>query len=202
MGIPRVVEMARDLVSRNLPGDGLAVDATVGNGHDTLWLARRVGPRGSVVGIDLQQEALIGASRRLLHAGVLDRVALIRSGHERIGSLIRSPGPRGRPSAIMFNLGYLPGGDRSVVTRPESTILALKASMEVVAPGGIITVVLYPGHPAGLEESRAVERWAIDSVSSRAELLRVDPIHPNTPPPWLLAISPRKGVKPTGNEGR
>jgi hypothetical protein len=202
MGIPRLVELARDLVSRNLSEDGFAVDATVGNGHDTLWLALQVGPRGSVIGLDLQQEALVIATARLHDAGVLDRVVLLRSGHERIGSLLQSPGPKGRPSAIMFNLGYLPGGDRSVVTRPDSTILALQASIELVSPGGMITVVLYPGHPTGLEESRAVEDWANGSISRHAELLRVTPIHSTNPAPWLLAISPRKGVKTTGDAGR
>ncbi|RUL89579.1 class I SAM-dependent methyltransferase [Tautonia sociabilis] len=193
MAIPRVVELARMLVGRVLSEGDAAIDATVGNGHDTIWLADQVGPGGRVLGLDVQQAALASARGRLEEAGISDRVSLVRAGHERLDALVRKPGPFARPAAVMFNLGYLPGGDRSRTTVSATTLPALEAALGIIRPGGIVTVVLYPGHPAGQDESEAVARWASHSARSRAEILRAELLHPASPSPWLLALSPRPG---------
>ncbi|HKJ87699.1 MAG TPA: class I SAM-dependent methyltransferase [Gammaproteobacteria bacterium] len=140
------------------PG-ALAVDATVGNGHDTLFLARAVGSGGRVEGLDIQASALTAARERLEQAGALDRVRLHQGGHEALLRILPEAA-RGRVRAVMFNLGYLPGGDKGVVTRPDSTLAGLEAAAGLLAPGGRIAVVGYPGHPGGAEECEAVSEWA------------------------------------------
>jgi SAM-dependent methyltransferase len=135
-------------------GDRVA-DATCGNGLDTLFLARLVGEGGKVWAFDIQEEALANTRTRLAEAGCLARVDLVAAGHERLAEFVDGP-----LRAAVFNLGYLPGGDKRVVTRPDETIAALEQAAGLIIPGGIITVCIYTGHPGGAEEGEAVEKWA------------------------------------------
>ena len=139
------------------PGD-LAVDATVGNGHDTALLARLVGPSGLVHGFDVQAEAIASAERLLAAAGLAERVRLHALGHERMAETLPET-DRGRAAAVVFNLGYLPGGDETRVTRPETTLAAREGSREILAPGGVIALACYGGHAGGSEETDAVAAW-------------------------------------------
>ncbi len=130
------------------PGE-VAVDATVGNGHDTLFLAQQVGAQGHVYGFDIQEEALARTRRRLEEAGLRDRVTLLQMGHEHMAEAVPAAW-HGRIGAVMFNLGYLPGGsDRTCITRPQTTVPALEAALRLLRPGGVLTVVAYRGHPGG-----------------------------------------------------
>ncbi|MEM9284053.1 MAG: class I SAM-dependent methyltransferase, partial [Verrucomicrobiota bacterium] len=139
--LPRVTEMAHALIKERLgPGDR-AIDATVGNGHDTLFLADCVGKKGEVIGFDLQPEAIRSTRQRL---GSCDHVVLHEKGHELLASHTG-----GLVHAITFNLGYLPGGDKSIITQPDTTLKALVASLECLDPRGLLTVVAYPGHTGG-----------------------------------------------------
>ena len=150
------------------PGD-VAVDATVGNGHDAAFLARLVGPGGVVHGFDIQPEALDAAGALLRGAGWAGVVRLHAAGHEHRAEVL-PPGHVGRVAAVLFNLGYRPGGDETVTTRAETTLAALTASTLVLAPGGVLSVVCYTGHPGGEEEADAVAHWCrgLDFASWRA----------------------------------
>lgn len=141
------------LSERVAPGDRV-LDATCGNGQDTLLLAELVGENGRVWAFDLQPDAIQATCALLERKGCLDRVELIPAGHDHISELV--PGPL---AAAVFNLGYLPGGDTAFVTRPETTVAALSQALELVRPGGIITISIYTGHEGGEEEARAVEAW-------------------------------------------
>ncbi len=150
--------LAQQAVAAVLGPGGLAVDATVGNGHDTLFLARRVAPRGRVFGFDIQPAALAGARRRLAAAGLEGAVELALCGHERMAE--RLPGAwHGRVAAVMFNLGYLPGADKSLVTRPDTTLAALDQAVALLRPGGVLSLMLYRGHAGAPREVAAVEDW-------------------------------------------
>lgn len=131
------------------------VDATCGNGHDTLFLARLVGTLGRVWALDIQEQAVAATRTLLTENGCLSWVKLIQAGHERLTELVDEP-----VQAVVFNLGYLPGGDKSRVTRPDSTLQALKQATDLLVPGGIIVVTVYTGHPGGTEEGDAVNAWA------------------------------------------
>ncbi len=142
------------LKDRVKPGDRVA-DATCGNGHDTLFLARLVGEGGKVWAFDIQEEALANTRMLLEEAGCLARVELVAAGHERLADFVEGP-----LKAAAFNLGYLPGGDKRVVTQPDETIAALEQAAGLIMAGGVITVCIYTGHPGGAEEGEAVEKWA------------------------------------------
>ena len=148
----RATELAHSLVRNALSPGGWAIDATVGNGHDTLFLAELAGATGRVFGFDIQEQALASASTRVGH---LPQVTLHHAGHERLAELLPEDA-RGRIAAVMFNLGYLPGDDHAVTTRSETTIAALDQALDLLAVKGLITMVLYTGHPGGKEEAAVV----------------------------------------------
>jgi predicted methyltransferase len=163
------ITFSKKLLAQALgPGDA-AVDATAGNGNDAVFLAGLVGPGGVVHCFDIQAEALTRTRARLEDAGLLQAARLYATGHEHLGDALPEA-QRGRIKAVVFNLGFLPGGDASVVTRPETTLAALDASRELLDPGGVISVVCYTGHPGGLAEAQGVQAWceALDFAAWRA----------------------------------
>jgi len=153
-----MVTLAKLFVSEHINSGDVAIDATVGNGYDTEFLARRVGAQGHVYGFDLQQQAIVNTQNRLRGMGLESRVTLIHAGHEIMDEFL-DENLRGRLAAIMFNLGYLPGGDKSVQTQTKTTINALKHSLNLLKGGGIITIVTYSGHTGGDSETRDVRNW-------------------------------------------
>ena len=173
----------REVAAVLCPGD-LAIDATAGNGHDTVFLAERVGDSGKVLAFDVQAEAILAARARVDAAGQTARVDFIHGSH---AALSEHAAP-GSAAAVMFNLGYFPGGDHAVITRTGETLAALNAALVVLKPGGILTVVCYPGHPGGEEESAAVTGWSegLDAARFSASVVRrTDTLRPS---PFLVAV--------------
>lgn len=158
-GRSRPLDVVKRSVSSVVRRGDLAIDATAGNGHDTLLLARLVGPSGRVVAIDVQRDAIESATARLAEAGMAGRVSFVVGGHEKLHDIVASQGRTQVPSCIMFNLGYLPGSDKRIVTRPDTTRTALTASLSLLGPGGLLTVVVYPAHHGGREEAESVDNW-------------------------------------------
>jgi len=150
----RITEQAHDAVQKFVrPGDAV-VDATVGNGYDTLFLAQLVGPQGHVFGLDIQQEALDQALL-LLAPHQFRHVTLLRRDHAELRDVI----PRkhhGQLAAVMFNLGYLPGGNKAITTMPGTTFTAIQAAMLLLRPEGILSIMIYRGHAMGPLEAEAV----------------------------------------------
>lgn len=183
-----MVTFAHEMVARVLAAGDTAVDATVGNGHDTCALAERVGPEGRVYGFDIQTEAIHAAAQRLDVAGVLRRVVLVEQGHESLGEWFHDHAPNVRPRAVMFNLGYLPGGDRARSTQPETTLRALDAALDLLAPAGVVTVVLYPGHFGGRAEADAVLAWCRSLSEDRAQAACYQRLNGEDDGPIVVAV--------------
>jgi hypothetical protein len=146
------VPLSHLIIRRFVRQGDRVIDATCGNGNDTLLLARLAGPAGRVWAFDIQREALDATAARLADAGVFDSVVLVHAGHETMAGHCSGP-----VKAVVFNLGYLPGGDRTVVTRPESTLAGLEHALAILAPGGVVIITLYPGHDGGREEGTLLE---------------------------------------------
>lgn len=139
--------LARDALERAVHAGDTVVDATMGNGHDTLFLAEQVGPEGRVFAFDIQETALDSTRKLLEEHGVLGRAALFCASHADLAEHV--PGP---VSAVVFNLGWLPGGSHSVTTLCSSTEKAVRSALQILRPGGILTVCAYPGHAEGGRE--------------------------------------------------
>jgi tRNA1(Val) A37 N6-methylase TrmN6 len=150
---PRPTEIAH-LILRNFLREGdHAVDATAGNGHDTLFLAQCVGPSGHVHAIDIQEIAISQARTRIAAADLSDRVSWHIADHQHMAGFL----PDEKFAAIVFNLGYLPGSDHHNTTSRASTLPALHAAATLLRPGGLLSVLSYPGHPEGAEELRLLQ---------------------------------------------
>lgn len=141
--------LAKDVLESVLrPGD-TCVDATMGNGHDTLRMARLVGPDGRVHAFDVQPKALENTRALLLKNGMEARAELHLAGHERMAEFAAFP-----VRLVLFNLGWLPGSDKAIRTLWATTEKALQSALSLLAPLGVCVVCVYPGHPEGREEQR------------------------------------------------
>lgn len=147
----RFVTLAHKIMSEHLKKGDFVIDATVGNGKDTLFLAKTVGPSGKVFGFDVQEQA-INNTKKLI--GNYNNVHLIQDCHSNIKKHVNE-----LVAGVMFNLGFLPGSDKKTITKKETTIQALNSALELLKPEGLITVVLYP-HDEGKKEARAIMEWA------------------------------------------
>jgi predicted methyltransferase len=184
--LPNVLEVARRLITERIEVGETVVDATMGNGNDTLFLAKLVEEHGRVIAYDIQQEAIEKTRVRLEKEGVLARVDMRLASHEEMSGLNMEVG------AIMFNLGYLPGGDKEITTKAESTIRAIRSGLDLLRPGGIMTIIVYWGHPAGRIEKEAVEQFCTQLDQTRFLALKYQYVNQQNQAPFLLAIERRK----------
>ncbi|UOO83133.1 class I SAM-dependent methyltransferase [Uruburuella testudinis] len=182
-GIDNIIPFAHKLLRAVLSEGGRALDGTAGNGHDTLVLAEQVGASGRVWAFDVQPQALQNTSGRLKAAGLDQRVTLVSDGHQHLACYIDEP-----LDAAVFNFGWLPGGDKSRTTEAPASLCALEAALALLAHGGLLVAVLYPGHEAGRQEAAAIENWAQALPQQHYAVLRYGFINRQNRPPYLLAI--------------
>lgn len=177
---------ARQLIEGRLKNGGRALDGTAGNGRDTLFLAQLAGGSGKVWAFDIQAQALSNTAGLLRENGVEGQVELIAASHADLADYVREP-----LDAAMFNFGYLPGGDKTVTTKADSSVRAMQAAAALLAEGGLLTAVVYSGHPAGLAEAAAIEQWAAALPQEQYQVLHYRFTNQRNHPPQLLAIEKR-----------
>ncbi|MEM9398571.1 MAG: class I SAM-dependent methyltransferase [Verrucomicrobiota bacterium] len=167
-----LTEIAQEKVKQHLLTGSIAIDATAGNGHDTLFLAKQVSGQGHVYAFDIQQQAIDNTSL-LLQRHKLSHVTLIKTNHADMKEHL-APKHRTNVRGVMFNLGYLPSGDKSLITAAESTLPALDTSLQLLHPEGMLSIMIYPDHPGGKEEKAAVFEWTrhLDKKNYRWEHLK------------------------------
>lgn len=182
-----LVEEAHCLVRPWLRFGAVAVDATVGNGHDTLFLAEQVGTTGKLFGFDIQPSALSITRARLARTDLMQSVTLFQANHAAMAEKIPVQ-YHGRIAAIMFNLGYLPGGDKSVITLGDSTLAALNSAVRLLSTVGIITIIAYPGHAGGDIETARVGLWCEQLDGKQFTLRIVSAAADNISAPVLFAV--------------
>lgn len=136
-------------------GEGdVAVDFTMGNGHDTAFLSKTVGEDGHVYAFDVQQQALDSTKMLLANEGCPENYTLVLDSHHKVKEYVSTPIRAG-----MFNLGYLPGSDKSVTTMRETTMPAIEAAVDLLDHGGVLTVAVYPGHAEGDAEGKMLDEY-------------------------------------------
>ena len=158
----------------------IVIDATAGNGFDTLALSNLVGEKGKVYAFDIQDEAIRKAKKYIKEQGIFDNVVFINDSHENLTSYTEE---KEGIAAVVFNLGYLPSGNKEVVTRPSSSVAAIRESFEVLKTGGLISIVLYPGTDTGMAERDEVLSFVkgLDAEKYHVCLLTM-PNQKNSPP--------------------
>jgi 16S rRNA C1402 N4-methylase RsmH len=190
MKLEKILPFAKFLLEKAVKTGDTVVDATLGNGHDTLFLAKLVGENGMVFGFDVQEEAILSSKTRIEQQSLLERVTIFHKGHEQLLDTIPTE-HRGKITAAIFNLGYLPGSDKSIVTKPETTISAIQQLLEILAPEGIIILVIYHGHEEGAHERDAIMEYCQGIDQKQAHVLQYKFINQQNHPPFILAIEKR-----------
>jgi len=180
------VELSHKIIACAVGEGDVAVDATAGNGWDTVFLAELVSDQGRVYAFDIQEQALKNTEQKLKERNLLHRVQLIKDGHENMKKYISE-----EVKAVMFNLGYLPGYDRTCITRPSTTIEALDSALSLLKKGGLITIVIYIGHEGGIEESNSVMKFISQLPQSEWDVATIDFPNRKNFSPYLAAVQKR-----------
>ncbi|MFZ5753887.1 MAG: class I SAM-dependent methyltransferase [Bacillota bacterium] len=179
----RTTVVAHMLLREMVREGDVVVDATAGNGHDTLFLAKLVGIRGKVYAFDIQEEALKKTERLLAQHNCLAQVEFIHDGHEKIGQYIKE-----QVRCVMYNLGYLPGGDKSIITQGTTTISSLEQATHLLSKEGVISLMVYSGHPGGLSEAEEVECFVKSLASPPWHVLKWQKINGTQSGPYLMLL--------------
>ncbi|TCK97982.1 putative rRNA methylase [Natranaerovirga hydrolytica] len=148
----RLTDCVKDIIKENIGVGDVVVDATMGNGNDTHFLAQLVGKEGQVYSFDIQEEAIKSTKNKLLQTALDQQVLLIKDSHANMKAYIKEP-----VKAYMYNLGYLPNGDKNIITQKETTLFSIKEALDLLAPNGVISILSYYGHKGGLEEKEGLE---------------------------------------------
>ena len=174
----RPLEMAHDFLAQVITKDDTVVDATMGNGHDTLFLAKLA---KQVYAFDIQEQALEKTNQRLQAAG-LTNVQLILQGHETVDQFVSEL------KAAIFNLGYLPSAEKSIITRPHTTIEALEKLCHMLVRGGRIAIMIYYGHEGGDLEKDAVLNYVSQLPQQEYTATIYRTLNQVNNPPFLVMI--------------
>lgn len=145
------VELTHRFLAQRVAPGGLYLDATCGNGHDTLFLCQLAGADGQVIGMDIQDTAVQSTNRLLADSGMAGIGRAVQCDHR---ELLRYA-PQGSADCVMFNFGWLPGADHTVHSTAEGSLAALKAGLTALRPGGVLSAVLYSGKIIGSSEKEA-----------------------------------------------
>lgn len=183
MKLERVLHFAHDLAKKAMTDNSLVIDATCGNGHDSLFMARLL-KTGKLYAFDIQEQAINNTRALLTEHEQIDKAELIQSSHEFILEHVQA----NSVDLVMFNLGYLPGADKSKTTTSHSSISAIKNSLLALKKNGLVVIVLYPGHEEGRREAQEVESF-IETLDFKAyQAIKYGFINNSKRPPYIIAI--------------
>ncbi|RIJ63411.1 MULTISPECIES: class I SAM-dependent methyltransferase [unclassified Rummeliibacillus] len=183
MKLQRVLQYAQFLLKETVETGDIVVDATAGNGYDTTFLAQLVGENGHVFAFDVQQQAIESTNKRLTEVGMANRVSTILDGHENVAQYVQQP-----ISAAIFNLGYLPGSEHQIITKPNTTLQAIESLLKLLKVGGMIVLVVYYGHEGGKEERDQVIEYVSNLPQKKVHVLRYEFINQKNDPPFIIAL--------------
>ncbi len=185
--INNVTNIAKEIMVKKIKLGNVVVDATVGNGHDTILLAELVGQEGKVYGFDIQETAINNTNQKIAENSLTERVYLIKDSHENIDQYISE-----LVDLVIFNLGYLPGGSHDIVTKAESTVIALEKSLELLKDNGMLLITTYVGHNEGKIEDKRIKEYLLSLNQKKFNVLKYEFINQINNPPILYCVEKNK----------
>lgn len=177
-----ITQWIHQVLENHISGGDVCVDATMGKGNDTLFLCQCTGKEGSVTAFDIQEKALEKTKERLLQNDAKAR--LIKDGHEHMGQYLEAE----TVQCMMFNLGYLPGGDHNLATKPDTTVKALEEGFRLLKKGGIMSICIYSGKDSGFEERDRVLEYLQALDEQKFFVIRQDFIQKTNNPPMPVFV--------------
>lgn len=182
LNISSATNFVHFLLSSVIKAGDIVIDATCGNGNDTIFLAKLVGESGKVFAFDIQDNAIKTTSDKLKENSLINRVNLIKDSHVNLSKYVNS-----MVKAVVFNLGYLPNSDRKIVTEPENTIAAIKNSLHLLQSNGLLTVVCYLTHNGGMQEFNSLSHFfKVLNKENREKVIQVTYTDINAPVIFII----------------
>ena len=181
--VVNTLQIAKDMINEHVKEGDIVLDCTVGNGNDTISLAKLVGQTGKVYGFDIQKKAIDITLEQLTCENINNRVILIEDGHENIDLYIQE-----KLDFIIYNLGYLPKGDKRIKTNKDTTLISLKKSLNLLNNNGIILITCYIGHDGGLDEKKLVEQLLSNLDQKIYNVIKYEFINQKNFPPILYGV--------------
>ncbi len=184
MTLMRVLPFTKFLLEQAVAEGDKVIDATAGHGHDTLFLAQLTGIEGKVYAFDIQEDAILATKERVKDYG---NAEVIHDSHANIGEYVKD-----EIAAAVFNLGYLPKGDHSIITKSATTLAAVEQCLHLLKEKGIIAIVIYSGHEGGSEERDAVMEFVSQLPQTKFDVMKYQFINQQHSPPFLVAIEKKR----------
>ncbi|WP_419727356.1 class I SAM-dependent methyltransferase [Terrisporobacter petrolearius] len=185
--INKITEVNKIFLEKIIKKGHVVIDATMGNGYDTLYLGNLVGETGKVYAFDVQEEALTSTRKKVVRDNMEDRIELILDGHQNLDKYVKE-----EVSCVVFNLGYLPRAKHMVITKPDTTLEAIKKSLELLKPNGIISIAAYIGHEGGLDEKNYICEYLDNLDQKQYNVLHMEFTNQINNPPQLILVE-KKG---------
>lgn len=179
-----IIQYSHELLTNSIQQGEIAIDATCGNGNDTLVLSDLVGKTGRVLAFDIQKQAITNTEQLLKQHGKTN-VKLIHDGHEHIGKYLHNKEEIG---GAIFNLGYLPKSDKKIITKGETTITALETILQSLKQNGLVVLVVYHGHDGGENEKKMLLEYVRQLQQKKYHVLKYEFINLINKPPFIIAI--------------
>ena len=176
-----LLDLQKHFILTHLGEGDVAVDFTMGNGHDTEFLSKTVGEHGHVYAFDVQEMALASTRKHLAEVGCPENYTLIHDSHHNVKNYVKTPIKAG-----MFNLGYLPGSDKTVTTMRETTLPAIEAAIELMDRDAIILVAVYPGHAEGEAEGKMICEYLSSLSRYKVCATRINILNSPTSPFFII----------------
>lgn len=181
----QIVEWCHHFIKEHVKEGDFCIDATAGNGNDTLLLCELVGNSGKVLAFDIQKKAIENTAEKLEKAGVLHRAQVMLDSHVNMGRYAKE----GSVDCILFNFGYLPGGDHSLATQKSTSLQAISEGLKLLKKGGLMSLCIYSGGDSGFEERDAILS-ELKNLDGKKYLVIVSSYYnrPNNPPLPVLVV--------------
>ena len=185
--INKITEVNKIFLEKVVNKGDVVIDATMGNGYDTVYFGNLVGEGGKVYAFDVQEEAIKSTRKKVERDNMTDRVELILDGHENLDKYVDE-----EVACVVFNLGYLPRAKHVVITKPDTTLQAIKKSLNLLKPNGVISIAAYIGHEGGMEEKDYICEYLNNLDQKEFNVLHMQFTNQINNPPQLILIE-KKG---------
>ena len=184
-----IVTVTHQIMKEKIHKGDHVLDATVGKGNDTLLLSQLVGQDGIVYGLDIQAQAIAFAEKRLFEEAKFKNTKLFVKDHSELDHVIQR---NEKLQLAIFNLGYLPSGDKEIITQSETTIKAIQAVLERLDKMGVLLIASYIGHPGGMEEFEAVQSYLEKCDQKSYNVAMFNFLNQKNLPPRLFIVERRQ----------
>lgn len=166
----------------------ICLDGTVGNGNDTMKILNALNGTGKIYGFDIQEDAINHTESLIFDRNYNTEVLLIKDSHEYVDRYIKE-----RINFAIYNLGYLPGGDKHIKTDHTSTIISIRKVLDLLAPNGILLITVYLGHPGGMDEYKAINDYLETLEQKNYNVFKLKFINQKNNPPITFGVEARGG---------